>query len=335
MKRAKKILNDPREVVSELLDGLLAAEGNMLKRVGDYQAVARTSIPDGKVAVLIGGGSGHEPMFPGFVGENLADGAACGNVFAAPDPETILAATRAVDRGNGVLYLYGNYAGDNMNFDMAAELAEEEGIQVRTVRVTDDIATPQIAERRGIAGDVCVIKIAGAASSQAGMTLDRLHDVTAKARDNTRSLAVAVSAGSTPESGEPTFEIGDDEIEIGMGAHGEPGVSREKMQRSEELVTKMTGRLIDDLPFTRGDKVVVIVNNLGSTTMMELLIANRSLHKRLADSGIDVHDTLVGSFITTQEMAGFSVTLMKLDEELQRYHDMACRSFALTSEGHA
>lgn len=333
VRKAKKILNNPRDVVPELIDGLVAAAGDGLRKLEQHQVVVSNEMLPGKVGVLIGGGSGHEPMFPGFVGRNLADAAACGNVFAAPDPETILAATRAANGGNGVLYVYGNYAGDNMNFDIAAEMAEDEGIPTRTVRVWDDIAVSRVEDRRGIAGDVCVIKIAGAAANQPGMTLDALYDIAVRARDNTCSLAVATSPGSTPETGEPTFELPDDELEIGMGAHGEPGVSREKMQPADELCGKMVARIIEDLPFHQGDKVVLLINNLGSTTMMELLIVNRAVTGQLAQLGIEVHDTRIGSFITTQEMGGFSVTLMKLDDELQRYYDAPCSSFALTTGG--
>ena len=225
MSKPKKILNDPSRVVTELLDGLVLASDGRLVRLEGRDAIVRSQIPNDKVALLIGGGSGHEPMFPGFIGENLADGAACGQVFAAPAPDLVLAATQAVNRGRGVLYVYGNYAGDNMNFDIGAELAADEGINVRTVRVWDDVAgapPERIADRRGIAGDFYVIKIAGGAAATVD-SLDEAYRIAAKARDNTRSMGVAIAAGSIPETGALTFELGPDEIEIGMGAHGEPG----------------------------------------------------------------------------------------------------------------
>jgi dihydroxyacetone kinase-like protein len=329
---AKKIMNDPAQVVPELLDGLLRASGGRIVRVGPVGAIAKASVPAGKVAVLIGGGSGHEPLFHGFVGDGMADGAACGNIFAAPTPGTILAVTRAVNRGNGVLYVYANYAGDVMNFDMAAELAAEEGIRVRTVLIRDDVASapPDRQDlRRGIAGDLFVVKIAGAAATTLG-DLDEVARVTEKARDATRSIGVAVSAGSIPQTGEPTFELPDDEIEIGMGVHGEPGVLRRKMASADEIVDLMAGYILDDLPFRSGDDVCLLVNNLGSTTMMEMLIATRHLFSILDERGIHVHHTAMGTFAACQEMAGFSFTLMRLDDELRRFYDLPADSLGFT-----
>ena len=332
METAKKIINDPRNVVPELLEGLVEAYHGRVRKLAGVTALVKSNLPQGKVGLLIGGGSGHEPLFAGFIGENLADGAACGNIFAAPTPDVILEATRALDQGKGVLYLYGNYAGDNMNFDIAAELAADEGIETRTVRVWDDVASAppeRIEDRRGIAGDLFVIKIAGGVSATVD-DLEEVSRVTAKARDNTRSMGVAVAAGSIPETGEPTFELGADEIEIGMGLHGEPGVSRQKLLRADALVDMMLDRILSDLPFQQGDKACLLMNNLGATTMMELLIANRRVRQILTDRDISVYDTIVGSFCTSQEMAGFSITLMKLDDELKRYYDLPASSFAFS-----
>jgi dihydroxyacetone kinase-like protein len=330
--KAKKIINDPRNVVTELLEGLVWAYHGRVRKLEGVNALVKTELPPGKVGLLIGGGSGHEPLFHGFIGENMADGAACGNIFAAPTPDVILAATRALDQGKGVLYLYGNYAGDNMNFDIAAEMAAEEGIATRTVRIWDDVASAppeRVDERRGIAGDLFVIKVAGAAAATLD-SLDEVYRVTAKARDRVRSMGVAVSAGSLPETGEPTFTLGPDEIEIGMGLHGEAGVSREKLLPADALVDKMMQRILVDLPFRRGDEVCLLINDLGATTMMELLIVNRRVRQILEREGIAVHDTIIGSFCTSQEMAGFSISLMQLDEELKRYYDMPARSFGYT-----
>jgi dihydroxyacetone kinase-like protein len=324
----KKIINDPKAVVSELIEGLIAAYGGYIKKLGDLNALVKTNLPKDKVGLLIGGGSGHEPLFHAFIGENLGDGAACGNIFAAPTPNTILVATRVLNQGRGVLYLYGNYAGDIMNFDIAAEMAADEGIAVKTVRIWDDVASApaaKIQERRGIAGDLFVIKIAGAVSAIV-KDLEEVHRVTAKARDNTRSMGIAVAAGSIPETGAPTFELPDDEIEIGMGLHGEAGVSREKMLPADPMVEKMMNKLLPDLPFKSGDQVCLLINDLGATTMMELLIVNRKAHKMLREAGIRVHDTVIGSFCTCQEMAGFSITLMKLDDELGKYYDVPANS---------
>lgn len=332
MRKPKKILNDPANVVTEMLDGLIVAYGGTVRQLEGLNALIKTNIPDDKVGLLIGGGSGHEPMFHGFIGENMADGAACGNVFAAPTPDIVYELTKAIDRGKGVLYVYGNYAGDILNFDMGAEMAEMDGIPTRTVLVWDDVASApleRIEDRRGIAGDLLVVRIAGAATASVD-TLDEAYRITTKARDYTRSLAIAAAPGSIPETGEYTFELPDDEVEIGMGAHGEPGVSREKMQPSDVLVEKMLERILTDLPFQSGDEVVVVINGLGSTTMMELLIANRRTEQLLRDRGITVYGDHVGNFITTQEMAGFSITLMKLDDELKHYYDMPARSFGLT-----
>ena len=328
MTRPKKIINNPRNVVQELLEGLVEASDGRIKPLSRVQALVKTDIPKDKVGLLIGGGSGHEPVFHGFIGDRMADGAACGSIFAAPTPDIILETTKAVNRGRGVLYLYGNYAGDNMNFDIAAEMAADEGIEVKTVRVWDDVASAppeRMHDRRGIAGDLFVIKIAGGAAA----TIDNLGEVyrvAAKARDHVRSMGVAVAAGSIPETGEPTFELPEDEIEIGMGLHGEPGVSREKLLPADPLVEKMMGKILPDLPFSAGDEVALLVNDLGSTTMMELLIVNRRVRQILRDKGIRVHDTVVGSYCTCQEMAGFSITLLKLDDELKKYYDLPARS---------
>lgn len=330
MIRPKKILNDVTRVVTETLDGMVLASHGGLVRLDGVTAVTRAHIPEGKVGLLIGGGSGHEPMFPGFVGENLADGAACGQVFAAPSPDIILAATRAVDRGRGVLYVYGNYAGDNMNFDIAAELAADEGITVRTVRVWDDVAAApraRIEDRRGIAGDFYVIKVAGGAAAECD-DLEEVTRIATKARDQVHSMGVAVSAGSIPETGQLTFEMADDEIEIGMGAHGEPGIARQKLASADAVVRQMMDALLADMPEMRGGEVALMLNNLGATTMMELLVVNRAVRAILDEAGIGVHRTDVGHFITCQEMAGFSITLLRLDDELKHYLDLPARSFA-------
>lgn len=328
MKRVKKILNNPQDADEELLDGLVAAYGGKIRRVAGTRALVKTDLPDGKVGLLIGGGSGHEPLFHAFLGENMADAAACGHIFAAPTPDVVLAATQACNRGAGVLYLYNNYAGDNMNFDIGAELAAAEGIETRTVRIWDDVAAAppeRQDERRGIAGDLFIIKIAGGAAATLP-TLAGVYRVATKARDNTRSMGVAVKAGAMPETGEPTFELGDDEIEIGMGLHGEPGVARRKLTAADPLVEEMMARLLADLPFERGDEVCLLINDLGSTTWMELLIVNRKVRAILDERGVAVHDTVIGSYCTCQEMAGFSISLTRLDDELKGYYDVPASS---------
>ena len=332
MATIKKIINDPQDVAKETLEGLALAYHDKVTYYEECASLIRKDISEGKVGLLVGGGSGHEPLYSGFIGENLADGAVNGNIFAAPTPDKILCATEKINQGNGVLYLYGNYAGDNMNFDIAAELAEMKGIETRTVRIWDDVASApldRIDDRRGIAGDLFVIKIAGATAATI-KDLNEVYRITVKARDNVRSIGVALSPGSIPETGEYTFELGADELEIGMGLHGEQGVSREKMKTADVLVEDMLNNILPDLPFSTGDKVCLLINNLAASTMMELFIINRRTRELLDQHGIEVHDTLIGSYCTSQEMAGFSISLLKLDAELEHLYDMPTSSFAMT-----
>lgn len=328
MANPKKVLNDPKKVVAEMIDGLVLANDGRVRKLPQHAAIIRTDLPDSKVALLIGGGSGHEPIFHGFVGRNMGDGAACGQVFAAPSPDIIYEAAKAVHRGKGILFLYGNYAGDNMNFDIASEMLQDDGIDVRTVRVTDDVAAAppeRTHDRRGIAGDVYMIKITGGAASELD-TLDEVERVARKAVANVRSIGVAVSAGSIPETGKLTFELADDEIEVGMGAHGEAGVARQKMKPADAIADELVQKILSDLPFKAGDEVALMINNLGATTMMEMLIVNRRIRQILEREGIKVHRSDVGTWLTVQEMAGFSVTLLRLDDELKHYLDLPAES---------
>lgn len=323
----KKIMNNPDHVVTEMVEGFIAAFGNDYEKLENVNGVVYKERKD-KVGVLIGGGSGHEPLFLGFVGSGLADGAAIGHVFAAPTPNTILETTKAIDMNKGVLYIYGNYAGDTLNFDMGAELAEMEDIQTETVLVCDDVASAPLErmhDRRGIAGDVFVIKVAGAAA-EAGLSLKEVAQIAQKASDNTRSIGVALSPGSIPGSGKYTFKLSDDEIEFGMGIHGEQGIKRTKMMNADELTDYMLEYLLGDLPFKQGDEVCVLVNGLGSTTLMELMIVNRRVSEVLKDKGITVYDTDINSYCTTQEMGGVSITLSRLDEELKGYYNQPAYS---------
>ena len=332
MNATPKLLNDPLAAAPELLEGLVEAYDGKAAKVGKA-SIVMNDLPNGKVALLVGGGSGHEPIYHGLVGKNLADGAACGDIFAAPSPDTVLEATQAVHKGKGVLFLYGNYAGDVMNFDMGAELAEEEDIEVRTVLIWDDVASAPPTEkenRRGIAGLVLIVKIAGAAAATVE-SLDELERITIQARDNTRSLGVAMAPGSIPATGKPTFELAEGEIGVGMGIHGEKGVGVEKMCTADALAPKMLDLIFaDDLELADGDEVVLFVNSLGSTTMMELLVLLRAVKPILNERGIKIHQTVVGPLVTCQEMAGVSISLMKLDDELKRYWDMPCESNCYT-----
>jgi dihydroxyacetone kinase-like protein len=319
----KKIINNPKDVVQETIAGYLMMHPTEFRQIEDYTAIVKTSLEPGKVGLVIGGGSGHEPIFLEFIGKGYPDAVAMGNIFAAPSPDIILAATKAADRGRGVLYVYGNYAGDNLNFDMAAELADMEGIRTETVRVWDDVASAppeRITDRRGIAGDFFVIKVAGAACD-AGLDLDEVKRVVAHARDNTRTMGVALYPGTIPGEGTPAFTLAEDEIEIGLGLHGEPGVRRGKIQPADMLVDEMMSLIVPDLPFQAGDEVCALIDGFGSTTRMEQMIAMRRTLRNLERMQIKVHNAEAGAFATCQEMAGFSITLMRLDDELKRYFD--------------
>ncbi|SJM48133.1 Putative dihydroxyacetone kinase, dihydroxyacetone binding subunit [Actinomycetales bacterium JB111] len=317
MGKVKKIINDPENIVDEVLDGLVLASHGELTRDPGSRVLRRTNIEPGKVALVIGGGSGHEPMYTAFVGKGLADASVAGNIFAAPAPQHVHEAIKAADQGKGTLLVYGNYAGDVLNFDMGAELAEDDDdIETRTVLGNDDVATSDPATRRGIGGAFYMVKIAGAACAKAE-TLEEAEAIVKKAQANIRTLGVAVSAGSLPETGEPTFELGDDEIEIGLGMHGEVGVERMKLLPADELVTKMFDMIVEDLPYQSGDRIALMVNNLGASTYTEQLIVNRKVRELLADRGIEVVRTDISAHFTSQETAGFSLTFFKLDDELE------------------
>lgn len=322
----KKIINQPENVVAECAEGFLAAFGDRFEKVPEVAGIKVREVKD-KPALVIGGGSGHEPMFGFFVGENLADASASGNIFASPDPRTIILTAQSVDSGKGVLFVYGNYAGDNLNFDMAADMLEDMGIPSKTVRVWDDIASApkeKKSDRRGIAGDFFVVKVAGAATAE--LDLEEAFRVTAKARDNTYSIGVALSGGTIPGEAAPSFTLPEDEIEFGLGIHGEPGIYREKMMTADEIVNQLTQLLLEDADIKAGERICTYVNGLGSTTLLELMIVNRRLKQVLLEKGIEVYDMVVDSFVTCQEMAGVSISILKLDEELQHYYDMPCNS---------
>ncbi len=323
----KKIINDPADVVREEAEGFLAAYGRDYAAVPGVNGLVRREIPAGKTALLIGGGSGHEPMFGFLLGENLADAAANGNIFTSPDPVTIQKTAEAANRGGGVLFLYGNYAGDVLNFNKAAQALEKEGIPTRTVLVRDDVASApreRIADRRGIAGDLFILKVAGGACAE--LPLDEAWRVTQKAGDNLWTVGVGLAGATFPGQREPIFTLPADEMEYGLGIHGEPGIRRVKLKRADEIAEEMLDAILEDSGLQAGDTVCTYVNGLGSTTLMELMILNRRLRQLLDEKGIRVHDMEVNSLITTLEMAGASISIMRLDEELQHYYDLPCRS---------
>lgn len=318
----KKLINSSENVVDEMIEGFIAAYGRDYRKLDGVNGIVLNNKQD-KVGIVIGGGSGHEPLFLGYVGEGLADGVAVGNVFAAPTPNTVYEVAKAVDSGKGVLFVIVNYAGDVLNFEMAAELADMEGIQTKTVAVTDDVTSApadRASERRGVAGALFVYKVAGAAASQ-GLPLEEVARIAEKANAVTRSVSVALTPGSLPSTGKLTFELGDDEIEFGMGIHGEPGVKRTNMMKADDLTENMMGYILDDLPFQAGDEVCVVINGLGSTTHMEMMIVNRKVSQILRDRGISVYDTAMNNYCTTQEMGGVSITLSRMDDELKKYYD--------------
>jgi dihydroxyacetone kinase len=339
----KKLINNPLKCADELLEGLVEAYNGECRHVGT-RSIVKNNIPEGKVSLLIGGGSGHEPIYHGLVGRNLADGAACGDIFAAPPPNIVLEATEAVNRGKGVLYLYGNYAGDVLNFDIGAELASDDDIEVRTVLIWDDVCSApptQKHNRRGIAGLVPIVKLVGAASQKLG-TLAELEAVAKKAVLQTRSVGVSMSPGSIPATGKPTFNIDEDKIGLGMGIHGEPGVGEIPMATADDLTVMMLDLIFDDYEkddevaaLASGDEILLVVNSLGATTMMELLIALRKAKAVLTGRGIKTYDVLIGDFVTCQEMSGISFSITRLDDELKQYWDMPCQSVCYSKmEGH-
>ncbi|MGA2477326.1 MAG: dihydroxyacetone kinase subunit DhaK [Spirochaetia bacterium] len=325
----KKLINDPRNVVSELIEGfVLANEKTVYKHPKVNAAIRRDAPVKDKVGIVIGGGAGHEPLFLEYIGRGMADASAHGQVFAAPAPVIVYEAIKAVDSGKGVILLYNNYAGDVLNFDMAQEMAVADGIKVETVLINDEIASApkgKEAERRGTTADHIIIKIAGGAAERR-LPFEEVVRITRKAIAGARSLGVALSSCTLPATGKEIFDLPDDKIEIGMGLHGEPGFERIDLLSADRTVEKIIPRIIEDLPYKKGDEVVLIVNGYGATTRMELLIANRRIRSLLADLGIKVHGTEIGEFCTSQEMKGLSITLIRLDDELKGIYDMPCDS---------
>jgi phosphoenolpyruvate---glycerone phosphotransferase subunit DhaK len=325
--RMKKLINDPRNVVQELIEGFVLANEKTVAKLPQCNAVVRRDAPiAGKVGIVVGGGAGHEPLFLEYVGRGMADAEAHGQVFAAPSPTIVLEAIKAVNGGRGVVLLYNNYAGDVLNFDMAQEKAIAQGITVRTVLVNDEIASAprgQESQRRGTTSDHVIIKIAGAAAENL-LSLEEVVRVTEKAIAGSRSFGVALSSCTLPATGREIFDLPDDMMELGMGLHGEPGVERIPLLGADQTAEKIVHRIVEDLPYRNGDQVVLIINGYGATTRMELFIVNRKIRAMLADLGIDVYGTEVGEFCTSQEMKGVSVTFVRLDEELKRLYDQPC-----------
>ena len=319
----QKILNDPVEFVQEMLEGILKAHPTQLAAVdGDNHSLVRADAPiKGKVGIATGGGSGHLPLFLGYVGKGLLDGVAVGDVFQSPTAEQMLAVTKKINSGAGVLYIYGNYGGDVFNFDFAAELAAAEGIRVETVVGADDIASAPKGEedrRRGIAGIFFLYKVAGAAAD-AGLSLDDVVIATKKAAANTRSMGLALSPVTLPANGHPTFEIKAGEMEIGMGIHGEPGIKKGKLETADQITQQLIDPIIKDLGLKAGDRICILVNSLGATPPEELYIMYRKAHELLSTAGIKIERPFIGEFATSLEMAGASISIIRVDDELLGY----------------
>src|SRR3984893_9729795 len=320
----KKLINSPENVVHEAMEGMVAAHGDLLKAHFDPNFLFRADAPvKGKVAIVSGGGSGHEPMHGGFVGKGMLDAACPGAVFTSPTPDQMHEATKAVNGGKGVLHIVKNYTGDVLNFEMAADLARSEGIEVESVVIDDDVAVKDstwTAGRRGVGTTVLAEKICGAAA-EAGQSLKELAALCHKVNGNGRSMGMALTSCTVPHVGKPTFDLPEDEMEIGIGIHGEPGRIRTKLESADKITETLLAPVIEDLPFKSGDEVVLFVNSMGGTPLLELFVVYGKAREILTKAGIKVARSLVGPYITSLEMAGASITLLKLDQETTKLWD--------------
>ena len=317
----KKLINNAENVVDEMLRGMVAAHPEYVKRVDGCDVLVRAGGSNGKVILVSGGGSGHEPSHGGFVGKGMLDAAVAGAMFTSPTPDQVYEAIKAADGGKGALLIIKNYTGDVMNFEMAADLAADEGITVEKVVVADDVAVENstwTTGRRGIAGTIFVHKCAGAAAEE-GKDLAAVKAVAEKVIANVRSMGMAIAPCTVPTAGKPSFELGEDEVEIGMGIHGEPGTHREKMRTAEETTNHLLDKILAEGIYKSGDKVAVLVNGLGGTPLQELYVCNLAVSDRLAKEGIKIAKTWVGNYMTSIDMEGYSVSLLKLDDELEKY----------------
>lgn len=328
----KKIINDPSNVVSDMIQGIVLAHPNYVRKSENGNILVRKDAPvKGKVGLVSGGGSGHEPSHGGFVGYGMLDAAVCGEVFTSPTPDQVYEAIKEVNGGNGVLLVIKNYTGDVMNFEMAKEMAEMDGIEVDYVVVNDDVAVENslyTAGRRGIAGTVFVHKIAGAKATQ-GATLNQVKEVANKVIKNVRSMGMALSPCTVPAAGKPNFTLEENEIEIGMGIHGEPGTHKEEISSANDITTHLLDKILADIEIVEGEEVAVMVNGLGSTPLMELYIANKTVNEILTNKGIKIYNTFVGEYMTSLEMAGYSVSILKLDDELKELLDAKADTLGL------
>jgi dihydroxyacetone kinase-like protein len=317
----KKIINQPDQFVDEVIDSLFLAHPGWIKAAtDDRRALVRADAPKaGHVGIVTGGGSGHMPSFLGSVGEGVCSGVAVGNVFSSPSSEQIFEATKAVSGGAGVLYVYGNYGGDVLNFDLAADLADLEGIDIKTVVLTDDVASAPAERsdsRRGVAGMVFAFKCGGAAAER-GDSLEEVARITAKANNQCRTMGVGLSPTILPAAGKPTFTLPDGEMEIGIGIHGEPGTHRGKLETADQIATRLSGEILRDLAAPKGSRVAVLINGLGATPLEELYLLYRRSAAIIAEQGLTIARSYVGEYVTSLEMAGASITIMLVDDELE------------------
>jgi phosphoenolpyruvate---glycerone phosphotransferase subunit DhaK len=328
----KKLINNPENVVKEELEGVALAHPDLVKVHYDPNFVVRAEAPvKGKVGVISGGGSGHEPMHGGFVGYGMLDAACPGAVFTSPTPDQMLEATKAVDGGAGVLHIVKNYTGDIMNFEMAADLARAEGIEVSAVVIDDDVAVQDslyTAGRRGVGSTVLAEKVCGAAAEMK-RSLKEVTDVCNKVKGWGRSMGMALTSCTVPHVGKPTFDLPEDEMEIGIGIHGEPGRTRTKLKSADEIVEMLIEPVINDIPFKSGDEVLLFVNGMGGTPLIELYLAYRKAYEITTKHGLKVVRNLVGPYITSLEMAGMSVTMLKMDEDLIKLWDFPVKTAGL------
>lgn len=319
----KKLINDPQNIVEEVIQGIVKAYPDKLSRVENEQIIIRKTKKIGKVALISGGGSGHEPAHAGYVGYGMLDAAVCGEIFTSPSASSVYNAIKEVNNGNGVLLIIKNYSGDIMNFEMAAEMAELEGINVKKIIVDDDIAVKNstyTVGRRGIAGTVLVHKILGAAA-ELGFNLDALVSLGEKVVKNLKTMGMALKPCTVLSTGKLSFDIDDNQAEIGLGIHGEPGIERVKMQNANTFTKLLFNKLLKEFEYKKEDKFVVLVNGLGETTLIELFIINNYLQDLLKENNIIIYKTFVGNYMTSLDMGGFSITLLKIDEEMEKLID--------------
>ena len=330
----QRIMNDPDNIVDEMLAGFIKAHDDIVEPTANGRVVKAKTIPPDKVGIITGGGSGHKPAFVGYVGKNMCDAAAVGEIFSSPTAAAFLDAAKAVDQGKGVACLYGNYSGDNMNVKMAVKMAKKQGITIKTVVANDDVASApkgQEEKRRGVAGEILMWK-AGAAKAAQGASLDEVIAAAQKAIDATRSIGIGLSPCTLPAVGHPNFEIKHGTMEVGIGHHGEPGMKVCPLGSAKDIAEKMVNIVLPDYPFEKDDEVVILVSGLGATPVMELYVLYNEIEKLIGQAGLKVHKAYVGNYFTSLEMMGATFTMMKLDKELKELIDMPAYSMGLKQE---